>query len=96
MNITSIMSQPNITVAVTPTDLQEFAQTILERTFSEISKMKEQKSERYLTPDETAAMLGVSKNTLWRWNKVGYLCPIKVGRKSLYPHSVVEQILSNN
>ena len=96
MNITSIMSQPNITVAVTPTDLQEFAQTIIERTFCEVSKNKEQKSEQYLTPNETAAMLSVSKNTLWRWNKVGYLCPAKVRRKLLYPLSVVEQLLSNN
>lgn len=96
MSISTFISQPNITVAVTPADLRDFAQVIIERTFSEISKMKEQTSERYLTPDETAAMLGVSKNTLWRWNKEGYLCPIKVGRKSLYPHSVVEQLLSNN
>lgn len=96
MSLSNFITQPNITVAVTPADLQDFAQAIIERTFSEISKMKEQTSERYLTPDETAAMLGVSKNTLWRWNKEGYLCPVKVGRKSLYPHSVVEQLLSNN
>ena len=96
MSISNFITQPNITVAVTPADLQDFAQAIIERTFSEISKMKEQTSERYLTPDETAAMLCVSKNTLWRWNKEGYLCPVKVGRKSLYPHSVVEQLLRNN
>ena len=79
MNITSIMSQPNITVAVTPTDLQEFAQTIIERTFCEVSKNKEQKSEQYLTPNETAAMLSVSKNSLWRWNKVGVPVPCRSG-----------------
>lgn len=96
MSIKSIMSQPNITVAVAPADLQDFAQDIIERAFSKISKMREQNSDQYLTTDETAAMLCVSKNTLWRWNKVGYLCPVKVGHKSLYPLSVVEQLLNQN
>lgn len=89
------MNQPNVTVAVTSADLQEFAHTIVERTISEMSKTERQESEQYLTCDEAASMLSVSKNTLWRWNKTGYLCPVKVGRRLLYPLSKVNQLFNN-
>ena len=93
MKIESLLGQPNITVAVTPADLKEFAQTIIDRIIASTPKGNTQKDEVYLTPNETAAKLGVSKNSLWRWNKIGYLCPIKVGRKSLYPLSMINALL---
>lgn len=96
MKINKLLKQPNVTITVAPTDLEEFAQTIIERTISEMSKMGEYGNERYLTLDETAAKLNVSKNTLWRWNKIGYLCPVKAGRNPLYPLSVIEQLLNND
>ena len=96
MIIEGLLGQPNIMVSVTPEDLREFAQTIIEQTITRFSCSKEHEYEEYLTSNETAAKLGVSKNTLWRWYKIGYLCPIKVGRKSLYPLSAVKRILSIN
>lgn len=47
----------------------------------------------YLTTDQTAERLHVNRSTLWRWNKDKYLCPIKVGHKTLYRVSDVERIL---
>ena len=96
MKIIDFMNQPNVTVAVTSADLQEFAHTIVERTISEMSKTEKQENEQYLTTDEAAVVLSVSKNTLWRWNKTGYFCPIKVGRKSLYPLTMIKQLLNKN
>ena len=89
MNIASLIeSEANVQIVVTLSDLKEFALTIV----SEAMAAKE-KEERYLTPDDVADMVGVSKNTLWRWEKEKYLIPIKVGRKSRYKLSDVKSIL---
>lgn len=47
----------------------------------------------YLTTDQTAERLQVNRSTLWRWNRDKYLCPVKVGRKSLYRLTDVKRIL---
>lgn len=89
MNIASLIeSEANVQIVVTLSDLKEFALTVA----SEVLAAKE-KEERYLTPDDVADMVGVSKNTLWRWEKEKYLIPIKIGRKSRYKLSDVKLIL---
>ena len=93
MKIEQFLGQPNVNITVTPADLQEFALSIVEKMMGELSMASANKVEQYLTPDETAAKLGVSKNSLWRWNKIGYLRHVKVGRKSLYLLSEVEKLL---
>lgn len=89
MNIASLIeSEANVQIVVTLSDLKDFALTIA----SEVMEAKE-KEERYLTPDVVADMVGVSKNTLWRWEKEKYLIPFKIGRKSRYKLSDVKSIL---
>lgn len=53
-------------------------------------------SEVYLTHKEVAEMLGVSTNTLWRWNKSGYLRSTKCGRKPFYKKSDIDKLMGNN
>ena len=53
-------------------------------------------TEAYLTSKEVARMLGVSYCTLWRWNKSGYLCHVKCGRKSLYKKSDIDKLINGN
>jgi len=96
MNIENYIGLPNVTIAVNPDDLQEFALYVIKKVSEELVKAKETVEEKYLTSDETAKMLGVSTNTLWRWNKIGYLRHVKVGRKSLYLLSEVEKLLMGN
>lgn len=96
MNIASLIeSEANVQIVVTLSDLKEFALTIVSEAMAamEAAKEAEKKEERYLTPDVVADMVGVSKNTLWRWEKEKYLIPIKVGRKSRYKLSDVKSIL---
>lgn len=57
-----------------------------------VGSEREQEPE-YLTTDQTAERLQVNRSTLWRWNRDKYLCPVKVGRKSLYRMADVERIL---
>ena len=91
MNINSLLnSDANISVVVSVADLKEFALCVITEA---MAAMEEKKEERYLTPDVVADMVGVSKNTLWRWEKEKYLIPIKVGRKSRYKLSDVKSIL---
>ena len=83
-------SDANISVVVSVADLKEFALNVVTEA---MAAMEEKTEERYLTPDDVADMVGVSKNTLWRWEKEKYLIPIKVGRKSRYKLSDVKSIL---
>lgn len=46
--------------------------------------------ERFITRKETSKLLHVDYSTLWRWNKLGLLCPNKVGpRRVMYKYSDV-------
>ena len=50
----------------------------------------EKNDERFLTREETAKLLHVDYSTLWRWHKLGLLCPNKVGpRRVMYKYSDV-------
>lgn len=85
---------PNICIAVGVKELKEFGLSLIE----EGRKMgkAEKVAETYLTPKEVAKKLGVSTNTLWRWNKSGYLCHVKCGRKSFYKKSDIDKLISGN
>lgn len=93
MNIKELLLESgNVTLAVTPTDLQEFAVFLIDEAKS--LALQEKQPEQYLTPDETAKRFNVSLNTLWRWSKSGYLVPIKTGRTPRYKLSDIEKLLS--
>lgn len=85
-----INSGASVTVAVTPTDLKEFALYLID----EAKKMakEEARQETYLTAKEVSERLNVSKNTLWRWRKENYLVPSKVGNKCYYKLSDIERL----
>lgn len=58
---------------------------------------KPQKEESpLLTPTEVTEKYCVSKVTLWRWDKMGLLVPIKMGRKSFYRQSDIERVFELN
>lgn len=67
---------------------------IVERVSERVNPfMKKMEDEEYLTPQQTAEMLGVTTNTLWRWNRDSYLKNVKVGRKLFYKKSDVLKLL---
>ena len=71
-------------------DLQEFALALISE--AQKSKESEVKDEKFLSVDEVAEELEVTRPTLWRWNKIGYLQPVKVGRKCLYRLSDINSL----
>ncbi len=61
---------------------------------AEWQQQQQQQPETYLSADEACAVLNVSKPTMWRWQKKGYLTPVKVGRRTLYRQSDITQLMS--
>ena len=51
------------------------------------------KEDRLLSADEAASLLKVGSVTLWRWAKMGYLKPVKAGRKVHYWQSAIDNLL---
>lgn len=81
----------NISITVGISDLKEFGLSLIEE--GRAMGRAERVQETYLTPDEVAKMLGVSKSTLWRWNKNGYLKHTKCGRRPFYKKSDIDKIM---
>lgn len=97
MNISEILSsgiEMNITFKAS--DLREFAEHLVKQTVKELKNSVSKADEGYLTIDETATLLHINKNTLWRWNKSGYLKHIEAGGRRLYRKSDVYELLKNS
>ena len=93
MNIKELMENCEnapVSVVVSIADLKEFARELIAEA-RELGKAEKQ-PEEYLTPQEVADLLGVTTNTLWRWNKSGYLTHVKLGRKPYYKKSDIVKI----
>lgn len=43
---------------------------------------------------DAARMLNITTSTLWRWDKEGYLSPVKVGSKVLYRSTDIDRLLN--
>lgn len=89
MNIKELLNaNANVSVCVSVMDLKEFFAEMVAAAAAKPQEVKE----TYLTTDEVCEMLHVSPNTLWRWNKSGYLCATKVGRTPMYKLSDVNNL----
>lgn len=68
------------------------AQYIINRVEERFNDLEEQRrtkgnqenEQTWYTAQQAAEKIGVSKNTLWRWEKLGYLVPTRVGRSTRY------------
>lgn len=92
------MVESGLTVAftVTPTQLKEFALEVVHEVFDKReAERAAEREETYLTTEEVCEMMTVTKGTLWRWEKLGYLIPYRVGRKLRYKRSDVEAVLTD-
>lgn len=79
----------NVCVSITLSDLREFFASVVAE--AEAAKPSEEE-EKYLSADEVAKELQVTKPTLWRWDKIGYLQPIKIGRRIMYRLSDINNL----
>lgn len=71
---------------VTGAELEEAFRTILSELLAEKAAGSR---ERKIPRLEVARRLGVDPSTLWRWDKAGYLKPVRQGSKVFYRESDV-------
>jgi len=67
-----------------------YAEMLIEAEQAAIAKA----AEHLFTVEQTADKLKVSKVTLWRWEKMGYLIPVLIGGKKRYRNSDLQQIIN--
>ena len=90
MSLTQLLQHDNdgnVLVAVSISDLRDFANDIVERIAAlnpHPLTVEANGGDDLMTVDEVCLYLGVTKPTLHRWNKQGYLTNVHVGRKVRY------------
>lgn len=74
--------------------LQEMADMILPKVEGEPNRGIPAPKRDFLTIDQMATMLNVSRSTLWRYEKSGKLKPVLIGNKKVYARSAIDNIVS--
>lgn len=85
---------PGTIISVQAKDLVLANEQLVQRTIADIEKKLAEKRETvYFTRDQVLAKLNVTPTTLWRWQKRGYLLPVKVGGENRYRSTDIDKIL---
>jgi hypothetical protein len=85
----------NVKLEINGADLLAFGEFIHQRGLNAVRKMIPNKTDEYMSATEFAKNLGVSKVTLWEFDRKGYTHPIRVGQRKRYRRSELEQILTD-
>ena len=95
MAIKDILSSgANVSITVTADDLRVFLTEVAQEV---VNKEKAAEAARndveMLNQAQVCSYLGVSKATVWRWGKIGYLRPTAmIGSRPMYNKSDIEKI----
>lgn len=85
---------PGTIISVQVKDLVSANERLVERTIADLErKITERRETIYMTKDQVLAKLNVAPSTLWRWQKRGYLVPVKVGGENRYRSTDIDKIL---
>ena len=89
-----LLSPENMVLQLKKEDLKEFANQILlgAKSIAMFEAEAAATSDQLLTIDEAAKLLSVSKMTLYRWDKNGYLKKVEIGGKRRYRKSDIERL----
>ena len=84
---------PDMTINIKLSDLLDSFRTIVE----EIDERHQQElpvkeDDKLITREDAMQQLGVSGSTLWRWAKVKYLSPVKIGVMVRYHQSDIDEL----
>lgn len=88
----------DVTISVKSSDLMEFGRYLIDTAQEEATeRARKSKEDAFLNIEEAMALLKVkNRATLWRWEKTGYLKPMRSGKRCLYRKSDIELLLTNS
>ena len=95
MAISEILSSgANVSITVTADDLRVFLAEVAQQVINQEKAAQAAKNDvEMLNQAQVCSYLGVSKATVWRWEKIGYLRPsTRMGSRPMYNKTDVERI----
>lgn len=85
---------PGVMLVVSAADLKNVVSELWREQDQRIAtELAAQRERPTLTRFEAAKALNVTLSTLWRWAKMGYLTPVKIGTKVLYKATDIDRML---
>lgn len=82
-------------IMLSENELEEKLRNIVADFYQQVRKdIEKQTSESLLTATTVCKILEVDKSTLWRWEKRGYLYPIRIGCKIRYRRSDIDKMIN--
>lgn len=87
--------QENKIVLLTEEQLQLLIDAAIEKFFKVINggKATDKDETEFLTIKDTCERFSITRATLWRWEKIGYLKPKRIGRRVLYNEQQIIECL---
>ena len=92
-------SCPDLSVTVRLSDLLEAGEVLVRKAREEAAAEERERRAKYgdgLVPKEEARRLlgGPDPTTLWRWEKRGYLAPVRIGTRVYYRESAISELIN--
>ena len=89
-----LTSGANVSITVSADDLRTFFAEVAQQVINQEKAAQAAKNDvEMLNQAQVCSYLGVSKATVWRWGKIGYLRPTAmIGSRPMYNKSDIEKI----
>ena len=84
----------NVSITVSAEDLRTFFAEVAQQVINQEKAAEAAKNDvEMLNQAQVCSYLGVSKATVWRWEKIGYLRPAtRMGARPMYLKSEIEKL----
>ncbi len=87
---------PNVSVTIKANDLTKAFKSLVDSAIQAYKREVQSNPDDILyTQKQVCEILSVDKSTVWRWGKIGYLVPIKVGDLLRYKKSQIDELINN-
>ena len=89
-----LSSGANVSITVSAEDLRVFFAEVAQQVINQEKAAQAAKNDvEMLNQAQVCSYLGVSKATVWRWEKIGYLRPAtRMGARPMYLKSEIEKL----
>ena len=98
MSIENLLNSPTRSKTIIELSIDDLktvvGDVIKEERLKAAEEARQKETIAFLSRYEVCKLLGVSRSTLYTWDKSGYLKSVKFGRKVLYAKKDVENLMS--